>query len=598
MGARVKGIGGYEFLQQAAVGSTGVVWQARQLDLGRLVAVKELSAALRSTPDGLARFRAEAARLAKLDDDHVVKIYDYVEADAGAFIVQEWVDGETLEHLVGRVGQLTAEQSVGVLRGALLGLAAAHDLRLVHGDVSPTNILLDRAGTSKLIDFGIATAVGDSGRYGTPAYMSPEAVSGAGMLPASDVYSAAAVLFTLLSGKPPMAGADVAAVLRQHLEDPPPRLVGHGAELQRIVQTAMAKDPHVRPADARAFLRELEQAAERRFGAAWLSRASVAGLVAGGVEAVTIATRGGGGSASVVSAPVVVAALDQEVSVGGRRRRRLRKAMPVAAAALILAAAGTVTAVATTGGKKTQVVSSSGTVVPKLAPTTPKPKPAVVVRPAAGASVEASAAIVTTFSVSGACSGQGGFKSGYRFVSAHVPVAANGLALKLSQIPGAVYVVGPPATVQCPGFSFPVAGTGVDKVLTTGTIGQTLRLVATDVTKTPGLPAGIPADNVFVEVDAIPQFTGKGLALRACNAVRGTAHTAAAISPYPCLPANTTYRITLPLAAAATTCEAKSSPAANPVNVGCRSSGTLILVIRTYARPPKPAPTVSATSNG
>ena len=131
----MKSIGGYEFVEQAAVGSTGVVWRGRQVDLGRVVAIKELSPELRSTPAGLARFRAEAARLAELDDEHVVKVYDYVETESGAFIIQEWVDGESLEAVLQRIGRLSPEQAVGVLRGALLGLAAAS--RMFVGLTSP-----------------------------------------------------------------------------------------------------------------------------------------------------------------------------------------------------------------------------------------------------------------------------------------------------------------------------------------------------------------------------------------------------------------------------------------------------------------------------
>ena len=142
--------------------------------------------------------------------------------------------------------------------------------------------------------------------------------------------------------------------------------------------------------------------------------------------------------------------------------------------------------------------------------------------------------------------------------------------------------VGPPATIQCPGFSFPLTASGVDKVLTTGTVGQTLRLTATDVTRHPGIPPDVPADNVYVAVDAIPTFIGKALTLRACTASRGATGGMATASPYRCVPAGMTYRVTVPLSPSAAECEAKSSPAADPVNVSCHSSGTLILAIHTY----------------
>ncbi|MDQ3466568.1 MAG: serine/threonine protein kinase, partial [Actinomycetota bacterium] len=133
-----------------------MVWQARQVELGRLVAIKELSPALLSAPGFLERFRAEAQMLAGLDDPHVVRLYDYVEEPHRAFLVQEWVEGAPLTAVLDRHGRLTAEQSLGVIRGGLLGLAHAHQRGLVHRDVSTANILLDGAGVSKLVDFGLA----------------------------------------------------------------------------------------------------------------------------------------------------------------------------------------------------------------------------------------------------------------------------------------------------------------------------------------------------------------------------------------------------------------------------------------------------------
>ena len=129
--------------------------------------------------------------------------------------------------------------------------------------------------------------------------MSPEAVRGESLTTASDVYSTAAVLFTLLSGRPPFAGSDLAATMRRIAAEPVPALDGHGSDLQDLLRRSLSKDPTGRPQDARAFLAELEEAARRRFGAAWLQRASIAGLVAAGVPAVI------GGAAA---APTVVVA--------------------------------------------------------------------------------------------------------------------------------------------------------------------------------------------------------------------------------------------------------------------------------------------------
>ena len=194
-----------------------------------------------------------------------------------------------------------------------------------------------------------------------------------------------------------------------------------------------------------------------------------------------------------------------------------------------------------------------------------------------------SATIATTYVVSGDCTGQGGFKSYYRFSAARVPATANELGSHLAAVPGADYITSSPTTVTCPGFTFQLTGNGVDKVLTSGTIGQTVRLVATDVTNPPGLPANVAPDRVYVVVDAVPQYIGKGLALRSCNATAGT-HPVQRTA-YRCLPANTTYRVTLPLAAAASICVGKPSTTVSPVDVSCHSTGSLTIVLRTYAAP-------------
>jgi eukaryotic-like serine/threonine-protein kinase len=270
--------GSYDVLEIVAVSSTGIIYRARHREIGRLAAIKELSEQLRAVPGLLDRFRSEAPTLASLDDDHVVAVFDFVEEPDRVWIAEEWVDGVTIAGLLVAGRQLSAEQSLGVLRGALLGLAHAHDRNLVHRDFSPANIVTDEAGTAKLLDFGLAAPVGGTGVCGTPAYMSPEAVRGEAVSKSSDVYSAAAVLYTMLSGRPPFSAVSVEAVLRAQVAKPPPLLAGHGSALAKLVSAGLAKDPAARPADARAFVYRLEDAAQQRYGVTWLERASIAGM--------------------------------------------------------------------------------------------------------------------------------------------------------------------------------------------------------------------------------------------------------------------------------------------------------------------------------
>jgi len=321
--------GPYEVLARVAEGSTSTVYRARHVELDRPTAIKELHRDLLAVAGMRDRLRAEAEILSSLSDANVVQVYDYVEEADRAWLAEEWVDGASLSGIISVHGTLTPEQAVGVVRGAVLGLAHAHDQGLLHRDVSTTNILADLEGTSKLVDFGLAAPVGTAGFSGTPAYMSPEAVRGESLTKASDVFSTAAVLFTLLSGRPPFAGPDLAATMRRIAAEPVPALEGHGSDLQDLLRRSLSKDPTGRPQDARAFLAELEEAARRRFGAAWLQRASIAGLVAAAVPAVI-----GGG----VAAPTVVVSSASIVSSAPGRivKSSTRKFVALGAGAAVL----------------------------------------------------------------------------------------------------------------------------------------------------------------------------------------------------------------------------------------------------------------------
>ena len=387
----------YESLETVAVGSTGTVYRARHTELARLAAIKELSVEMRSQPGLLERFRGEAEVLAGLDNPNIVAVYDYVEEPDRAWIVEEWVDGTSLHSLLASQGNLTPEQALGVLHGALTGLAYAHDRDLVHRDIAPNNILADLAGTSKLVDFGLAAPIGHTGACGTPAYVSPEAARSEPVDKRSDVYSAAAVLFTLLSGRPPFPGHDVADVLRRHIEDPAPLLENLGEHLRDLCARAMDKDPDVRPRDAAAFLAELEEAAERRYGAGWLGRASIAGLVtSAGGGALAAATAGGAavhGAAETIIVSTGAAqtgdAVTQPVSalttdglsgtkqVAKRLRpkvlRNVSRATTLVAVAVVAVVAIAVVAVANRGGPDPAADAALNTPPSATATTTPTP---------------------------------------------------------------------------------------------------------------------------------------------------------------------------------------------------------------------------------
>ena len=135
-------ISGYELLGRVSASTPGAVWKARDLGLNREVAVKQLAV----SAGGREALSAEAAVLAGLHDEHIVEVYDLVEQDGVAYLIEEWIDGVPLTAVLRSGRRLTAVQAVAVLRGALLGLASAHRHGIVHGDISPANIMLDSAG--------------------------------------------------------------------------------------------------------------------------------------------------------------------------------------------------------------------------------------------------------------------------------------------------------------------------------------------------------------------------------------------------------------------------------------------------------------------
>ncbi|GAC1578928.1 MAG: hypothetical protein NVS3B24_11900 [Candidatus Dormibacteria bacterium] len=352
-------VGKYDLRAVLGQGSFGTVYLGYQRDLERAVALKELHPRFAANPGYLARFRAEAEIMARLNSPHCVRVYDFLEIGGRALLVSEFVDGASLQAVIEVSGPLTPEQALGVMKGALAGLGDANQAGLVHRDVKPANLLADRDGVSKLADFGQAYAVGSrdlpgAGVTGTPAYMSPEQVRGEVVDHRSDVYSCGAVLFELLAGRAPFVAENPAAVMNMHLESAPPdpRLLDRtlAPPVARLVQRAMAKDPGRRPGGARELLAELEAAAVKGYGADWETRASIRHLVeaaalalgllglgsamlaqAGGGNAAGATTVGGTtvGSASSASTPV------RPTPAAGRRLPGRPLALAAVAAALV-----------------------------------------------------------------------------------------------------------------------------------------------------------------------------------------------------------------------------------------------------------------------
>jgi serine/threonine-protein kinase len=247
----------YQLESLIASGGMGSVWRAVDLVLDRPVAVKLLRSELAQHPDTIARFRAEARHAAGLSHPAIAQVYDFGDAsgDKPAFLVMELIDGPPLTDLIAR-GAMPAAEVLDIIAQVAGGLAVAHAAGVVHRDVKPGNLLIDRAGLVKITDFGVAYAVGSAPLtrtgtlIGTPAYLAPERISGQPAGPASDLYSLGMVAYECLSGQVPFTGTAMEIALAHRLQSLPPLPSSVPPEVDRLITELTARDPAYRPASA------------------------------------------------------------------------------------------------------------------------------------------------------------------------------------------------------------------------------------------------------------------------------------------------------------------------------------------------------------
>ena len=262
--------GRYAVDEVIGTGGMSTVYKARDQQLERVVALKVLHPHFGQDTEHVARFRHEARAVAQLSHPNVVTVIDRGQADGSQFIVFEYVEGESLKQLVNRRGPLPVREAVELVVQVADGLAFAHAHGIVHRDVKPQNVLVDRDGHAMVTDFGIARSLdGERGVtltgtvLGTSSYFSPEQASGSSVTAATDVYSLGIVLFELLTGDVPFAGDNPVALAMQHLNDAPPNLRERRPDvplrLAAAVNRALAKRPEDRFHSMDAFAAELRR---------------------------------------------------------------------------------------------------------------------------------------------------------------------------------------------------------------------------------------------------------------------------------------------------------------------------------------------------
>ena len=275
----------YEVIEQVGSGGMGVVYKARDVQLGRSVALKVLPAHLAADASARARLQQEARAASKLDHPHIATIYEIGTTAGGSlFLAMAFAEGETLEKRIAR-GPLAVKEALDVACHVADALAAAHRLGVVHRDIKPSNIIVTPEGTAKVIDFGVAKTAGaaltgEGVRLGTVAYMSPEQTRSDAVDARTDLWSLGVVLYEMLTGKRPFRGESEEAVLLGIRTDEPPRLQetrSVPASLARVVERCLAKDREDRYGSADDLLAALRAAAQGNEAAS--ARAERIGLV-------------------------------------------------------------------------------------------------------------------------------------------------------------------------------------------------------------------------------------------------------------------------------------------------------------------------------
>src|SRR3954453_22800952 len=255
--------GRYRALKRLGAGGMAEVWCAEDEVLGRRVAVKLMGGRFAEDPEFRERFRREAQAAAGLTHPNIVAIFDRSEWDGTPYIAMELVDGKTLKELVTERGPLPPDIAVGLTEQVLRALGYAHRRGIVHRDVKPQNVIIDRDGQAKVADFGIARA-GDTSQMtqagaiiGTMQYLSPEQFEGPPVDRRADLYSVGIVLYELLTGQVPFDGeAPISIAIKQINERPvPPNQLrpGLAPALEAVVLRALEKDPALRYQSAEEF---------------------------------------------------------------------------------------------------------------------------------------------------------------------------------------------------------------------------------------------------------------------------------------------------------------------------------------------------------
>ncbi|MHC4780777.1 MAG: serine/threonine protein kinase, partial [Planctomycetota bacterium] len=268
-----KEIEGWKLTQELGRGGMGVVMLAENAE-DELAAMKLLPGDVAKDSNYIARFEREANALDAVDHENILQVFGTGMTQEGIYyIIMEYVEGKSLGDVIKTIGQLRPDQALSITKRVAAGLHEAHGQNIIHRDIKPDNILLDRSGEVKISDFGLAKDTSENTKLtvtgqvvGTPAYMSPEQGMGKKVDSRTDIYSLGVTLFTMLAGQRPFVGKSPIGVVMMHIHEPPPDLrklvPGLPEGLYDLVSRLMEKNPDDRPQTGADLIEILDTVAD------------------------------------------------------------------------------------------------------------------------------------------------------------------------------------------------------------------------------------------------------------------------------------------------------------------------------------------------
>ncbi len=262
----------YQIVEEIGRGGMGVVYKAIDLEIDRIVALKMIRPELNRDPRMIRQFKQELILAREISHENVIRIHDLGEAEGIKYISMKYIEGTSLRDLLNATGRLTAEKTVSIGKQVCNALAAAHSKGVIHRDLKPQNIMIDRAGDAQVMDFGIArsllakevTAAGTM--IGTPHYMSPEQAQGKAADKRSDIYSLGCMLYEMITGSKPFEADTLEGLIHHHISEDPraPSELNPGISkgLEKLILKAMNKDPARRFQSAEHLRQALDEAAD------------------------------------------------------------------------------------------------------------------------------------------------------------------------------------------------------------------------------------------------------------------------------------------------------------------------------------------------